>query len=259
MNLHECHKPKRDSRRFITATLKSISSASSLFRSNPKAYSPADAPVMLFISIALIIMTASSKNLYFSFVMLSVLSVRMCLLEGKDIIKAFLPALYAGIFSAIILIPSVFCGSPHSVISISLKTFITTGIIQCLSISSRWNDITASLKMLKISDSIIMSFDLTLKYIQILCSTCEDMLNALIVRSIGKNREKAASLSGISGTAFLKSKKMSEETSQAMECRCFSGHYERKIRLRHKAGNIISIILFSLIAAIFIYLEFRIS
>ena len=51
------------------------------------------------------------------------------------------------------------------------------------------------------------------------------MLYALKLRSVGRNRDKTGSLSGIAGTLFLKSRVMAEDTYAAMECRCFTGTY----------------------------------
>jgi cobalt/nickel transport system permease protein len=51
------------------------------------------------------------------------------------------------------------------------------------------------------------------------------MFYALKLRSVGRNAGKTASISGIAGTLFLKSKEMAEEMYAAMECRGFTGEY----------------------------------
>jgi cobalt/nickel transport system permease protein len=49
----------------------------------------------------------------------------------------------------------------------------------------------------------------------------------LKLRSVGRNKEKYTSVSGVAGTMFIKSKEMSEEMYEAMECRGFTGEYKR--------------------------------
>jgi cobalt/nickel transport system permease protein len=58
------------------------------------------------------------------------------------------------------------------------------------------------------------------------------MLYALKLRSVGRNHDKTASLSGVAGTVFLKSKEAAEEMYAAMECRGFSGTYRTATRQR---------------------------
>ena len=58
------------------------------------------------------------------------------------------------------------------------------------------------------------------------------MLYAVQLKSIGRNREKATSLSGIVGTLFLRSRAMAEEMYAAMICRCFTGSYRKPLSAR---------------------------
>ena len=53
-----------------------------------------------------------------------------------------------------------------------------------------------------------------------------EILTSLRLRSVGQNRKKAQSFSGISGISFLKSREMAEEMYAAMCCRGFVGEYK---------------------------------
>jgi cobalt/nickel transport system permease protein len=59
-----------------------------------------------------------------------------------------------------------------------------------------------------------------------------NLLSALKLRSVGKNKAKQRSLSGIAGTLFLRSGHMARTLHQAMECRGFTGSYIFHRRLR---------------------------
>jgi len=83
-----------------------------------------------------------------------------------------------------------------------------------------------SLKMFFVPDIFIFAIDITIKYITILGELALNMLYALRLRSVGRSRDKHTPLAGIAGTMFIKSKEMSEELYNAMECRGFSGEYK---------------------------------
>ena len=51
------------------------------------------------------------------------------------------------------------------------------------------------------------------------------MLYALKLRSVGRNKSKYGSLSGVGGMLFVKSRALSREMVHAMECRGFDGKY----------------------------------
>ena len=71
----------------------------------------------------------------------------------------------------------------------------------------------------------VFTLDITLKYIVILGNICVDMLNAVRLRSVGRNKDKKSALSGVMGVTFLKSREMADEMYQAMVCRGFDGEY----------------------------------
>ena len=113
----------------------------------------------------------------------------------------------------------------NSIIFITVKVFLSTGILSLYANITPWNKITAALRFIKIPAFIIFLLDLTIHYILILGNLAYEMLFALKLRSVGKNLNKRNSFSGILGTVFLKSMEFSKETQQAMECRLFNGNY----------------------------------
>ena len=84
---------------------------------------------------------------------------------------------------------------------------------------------TGALKSFFLPDIFILVLDITIKYIVMLGDFTLNMLYSLKLRSVGKNRKKYTSMSGVAGTMFIKSKEMAEETYYAMECRGFTGEY----------------------------------
>jgi cobalt/nickel transport system permease protein len=113
----------------------------------------------------------------------------------------------------------------------------------------------SALKMLFIPDIFILVFEITLKYIYLLGRIAEDALQALKLRSIGRNKGKYGNISSIIGNLFIKSKEMAEEMYSAMECRGFTGEYRVYSRLRITLADSIYIIINAGILSVFIYLH----
>ena len=149
----------------------------------------------------------------------------MCLLGTSWLIRTFSTALFAAALSALILLPSVFMGSPRSMMTVSIKVFTSVGLIGLLAATTEWNKITASLAKFHVPGVFIFTLDITLKYIVLLGNISAELLNALTLRSVGKNRKKSESVSGVLGVTYLKSREMADEMYQAMVCRGFDGEY----------------------------------
>ena len=94
-----------------------------------------------------------------------------------------------------------------------------------------------------------------MKYIVMLGDFTLNMLYALKLRSIGKNKRKYTSLSGIAGTMFLKSKEMAEDMVGAMECRGFTGEYHRYEKLTFTFTDFLYILINAALLLIFICFE----
>ena len=124
-----------------------------------------------------------------------------------------------------------------------------------VNLTAPFNSITASLKSFRVPDVVIFTFDITMKYIFILSEICLEMLDALKIRSIGKNDNKKASASGILGTVFIKAKQSGEETVKAMECRGFSGKYTVTRHEKLKANDFLYIFFVVCVVGIFVYFE----
>jgi len=145
--------------------------------------------------------------------------------------------LLVGAFTAVILLPSVFLGRSN-LLMVTAKVMLSVASVQLVAGSVEWNALSGAFKRLGAPDLFILVLDITLKYITLLGEFALSMLYALKLRSVGRNDGKAASLSAIAGTMFLKSKEMAEEMYSAMECRGFTGTYRAADRLRWRAGDL---------------------
>ena len=187
-----------------------------------------------------ILLTACSKNYVFSLIMAGGTILALATYPAETMKQILSGTFGAVLFSALILLPAV---------------FISVTLIGILSAGTSWNKLTASLRSFHIPDIFIFTLDITLKYIAVLGEICMEILTSLRLRSVGQNRKKAQSFSGILGISFLKSREMAEEMYAAMCCRGFVGEYKTQKTSTFRKQDILSLLLMIGVTGIFIYFE----
>lgn len=202
----------------------------------------------------LIVLLSFSRSLTFITIVIVYLISLLSIMRAEHIIKIIKISFIIGLFTIVLLLPSVFLGNYYSIIMITPKVIATVMAINILSYSTPWNSITNSLKTFYIPDLFILVLDITLKYIYLLGDFCLNMLYSLKLRSVGKNINKYTSLSGIAGTIFINSKEMAEDMYSAMECRGFTGEYHVNNKIRFTIVDFIYIIINALIILAKVYL-----
>ena len=196
-----------------------------------------------------------------SFVYLLIMDVyvfgNLMLMQKKSRKRIFIRSLIFPIISLIALIPSMFYGNVYNSLLLFQKIIITIIMMNLLAHNTKWSEISKSLKLFQIPDIFIWIMDITIKYIVLLGEYSIDLLYALKLRSVGKTSNKYDSITGIIGNLFIKSYKMSEEMSQAMECRGFTGEYTTKVNFNLKKIDYGYIIVNLLLIVTFIYLKYQ--
>lgn len=209
----------------------------------------------LLFTLLYIVLVSSSQHFTYVYIMLTYMMLVLCLLPGKDIIKVLRWSLIAALITFIILLPSALSGNRYSITMIPVKVFASVTAVNILSVSTRWDRVIGALKRFFLPDIFIFIIDITLKYILMLGEFTLEMLYALKLRSVGKNRKKYGSLGGIAGTLFVKSREMSEEMSGAMECRGFTGEYRYYDKFRISLADAAYVLLNAGMIYVFIYFQ----
>lgn len=197
----------------------------------------------LISAILLIILVSLSRSSAFLTIVDVYLLVIISMLKAQEIKHIIKMAVVVAIFTLIILLPSFFMGNENNSLMIVIKTLTTITVVNITSYITQWNDITKALKLFFIPDIFILVLDITVKYIVIFGEFSLNMLYALKLRSVGKNKSKNNSLSGIMGTMFIKSKEMAEEMYGAMECRGFTGEYKLHSKYKFSLKDMLCIII----------------
>ena len=250
--------PQKDKDAFIDKSILALLQVLSRIRSQGNygdaARLRANAAVkIVFVLLTVVLVSVSGQ---FAFVLPVAVGVLLWLsmLKAELIVRLIKTALVVVLFSVVILIPTVFSGNLYSIEMIPVKVFVTITMIGIVSYTTRWDDITGSLRFFRISDLLIFVLDITIKYIYLLGELSLNMLYALKLRSVGRNKRKYSSLSGVAGTIFLKSREMAMDTHAAMQCRGFTGEYRNRHRMKFMTGDILYISVAALAVVLFIYI-----
>ena len=161
--------------------------------------------------------------------------VLLAAFSGKDIRQILAETLTGVGFSLVFTLPAALLGNVYSMQVITTKTAVTVMAVAMLNHAVRWNKICASLSRCHLPDTFLFVFDMTVKYLVVLGRSCKELLDALTLRSVGKNPDKKRAAGGILAVTYLRSQRMAEETYLAMLCRGYDGTY--CYYMRHKKNR----------------------
>jgi len=257
MTGEEVYIPGKDKSAFVNKSILSVLGLLSRIKTqDTKAaskYMP-HAVFMVFGTLLLVVLLSFSRGFTFPMVALVYLLVLLAFMDGRAIRSILKVSLIAALGSALVLLPAALNGSAFTAVLITGKVFAGITAVNLLSHSAKWNDISAAFKRFLVPDLFIFVFDITVKYIYMLGDYLLNMLYALKLRSVGVNRNKYASLSGIGGNLFLRSSEMAGDMYGAMECRGFTGKYRAVKRFRISPADLLFIGANLAIVIAFIYL-----
>ena len=135
------------------------------------------------------------------------------------------------------------------------KALVSTGLAMETTLSTPASQLTGALSSFGVPNLVILTVDLALRSIVRLGEVALEALNALTLRSVGRNRNKQTSMGGIGGVVLIKAGEAAQATHDAMRCRGFEGDYHVA---RHQALRAIDwawTILLLLLAVLFVYLQ----
>lgn len=250
--------PQTDKDTFINKSILSVLSILSRIRAQSickSAKYSVNATFKVAFTFMLILLISFSRNFTFIVIINIYLISTLCLMDADVIVKILKISFVTTFFTFVVLVPSAIWGSSFNTIMITTKEFATITAVSILSHSTRWNSITGALKCFFVPNIFIVVLDITIKYIVMLGDFALNMLYALKLRSVGKNKSKNTSVSGIAGTIFIKSKEMAEDMYAAMECRGFTGEYNVYNGFRFNIADVIYIVINIGIIITFMYFE----
>lgn len=203
-----------------------------------------------------VVLTVSARNLSFVILLLAVMIVILAFFKSNDI-RSILTQTAVGVgFAILFTLPAVVFGNTKTMQIIVIKTAVTVMAVAMLNHTIRWNRISASFARIHIADTFLFVLDMMMKYLVLLGRVCSQLLEALKLRSIGKNNNKGKATGGVLGVTYLKADNMVQQTYQAMQCRGYDGKYHYYSKHKLNWLDILIVILMVLELILYIFINF---
>lgn len=223
----------------------------------------------ILIAFLCILLCALSRNAVFVIGVLAVLLLRLAFLPARRILHVLGTLLLPVLFALLLTLPAVFMGHPGTMLTIAMKVLESVLVLALLGEDLSWKEVTAAFQTLHFPQIFLLTLDLTVRFLVILGKYSGELAEAVQLRSFPdsdpghlqtissssgripsdrkspgpvnadsvharrqRDRTRMSAAGGVLGTAFLKSVRLSEETYEAMACRCFDGTY--RTYTRHK-------------------------
>ncbi len=198
--------------------------------------------VRLGSTLLLIVLISLSHDFLFLSYAGALLLVVLSFCPAETILRIVKGSLPIAAFTFIVMLPAALWGSTARIVMITLKVLLSVMAVKLFVATTRWESILSGLRAF-MPRLFVLVLDVTTRYLVLLGELSLRLLCALKLRSVGRNSDKAASLGGIAGTLFLRSRQMAEDMYAAMECRCFTGSYPRGSAARLSVVDLIPAIL----------------
>lgn len=252
----DCYQPGHSTENFLNKTLLSIIAKMIIFRENAigSKKSFVSASFKFFFVLLLIFLISLARSLLFLLIVLAVVLIYLCFLSGHRLLAILKPALAAALFCLLIMLPAAFWGM-SSLWVLPFKVFLTTVIVALLAYNTPFYLLTKAMGGMHIPGLFIMAIDIAVRYIALLGNTAYELLIALKLRSVGKNKRKYQSLGGIMGMTFIKSQEYAAETYNAMLCRCFTGEYHVAQQHHFQKKHVLYVLVTLFLLITFLYTE----
>jgi cobalt/nickel transport system permease protein len=221
------YRPSTDRDAFLDRNLLALMAVLGRERGQDGTVRAAADPVVLVLCLAgFLLLVAFARSPAFLAVAGTVLLLLLASRPARTILRVLRGCLALAGFTALVLLPSALWGPGAPALRLLAKVLLSGAAVQLAAASCGWAALAEALRRLGVPALFLLILDLTLKYIHLLGRLALAMVQALRLRSVGRNRRKADALAAVAGTLFLRSREMAEELYGAMECRAFTGQYQ---------------------------------
>lgn len=251
------YQPQADRDAFVTKSVLSMSSVLARLRMDDGAATPLSpsAPVKLALGLLGILLTSLSRNFLFVLVVLAFVVVRAALLPQAALGRVAGTACTAALLALVVMLPAALMGQQRAALTMAGKALACTGLAMEVALTTPSAQLTGALRAFGVPNLAIMTLDLALRSIARLGEVALEVLTALKLRSVGRNRDKQGSIGGVGGVVLVKAAEAARLTHDAMRCRGFEGTYETGVRWRLRAVDLPWLLLAAALVLVFIYLQ----
>lgn len=254
----EAYEPVADRDGYIARSLLSLASALRCLRfddGHSAPYAPS-ACFKLLAGFVLIVLNSLSTNFVFTATLAALLLARAALFKIDLLQRALSVALSATVISFLLMLPALLLRQAHTPLLIAGKTFVSSLLVMEVSLTTSAGELTRALRRFHVPAVAVLTLELTLKSINSLGTVSLKVLEALRLRSVGKNPRKSESVGAVGGVVLLKAKDAADATYDAMRCRGFDGEYSAHEGTRvFRSSDVAWAVALAPLVTLFFYLE----
>jgi cobalt/nickel transport system permease protein len=229
----EEYRPAPDRDGFIDRSIQALLRVVSLGRRRPLRSSrgrSTDPTCRLICALGFVLLVSIARSPSYLFVAGAAFLALLAFQPAAKIAATLRTAAPAAGFSALILLPHLVAAGPAHLLLV-FKVFLSTGAVALVAATTEWASLSGAARRLRVPALPVMVLDVTVRFVALLGELALEMLQAVRLRSVGRNRHKEAALGGVAGTLYLRSREMADDLHAAMVCRCFTGEYRPVGRL----------------------------
>lgn len=229
MTKTEDYVPPHDGGAFYYKTLKSLGGVLSRLKAESGREGKRSLPAWLKLVVLLlyILFLSISRDRLITMGFVAVGLMALAMMPAGDIWSVLKPGFFAAEISAVLFLPKVIV-DPESFmnsLTVVVKVLMSVIAVGIFNRRTQWNHVTGALRKFHVPGVVIFMIDITFRFIVLLGNLMTEMLTALQLRSVGRNRRKYDSVGGIMGTVFVRGAEMNREMYEAMQCRGFTDDY----------------------------------
>ena len=183
--------------------------------------SESNAAAWLMAAILTILLCALSSNAIFTISVIAVMLLRVSVMETGGMARTLRTSAAASAFAAIFMLPAALLGSSGAFGNVVLKVFESVLVLSALRERVSWKGLTAAMGQLHMPGIFVLTLDMTVRFLVLLGRYSNAILEAVTLRRVGEENWRNAGTGGVLGTTFLKARQLSEQTGEAMACRCW--------------------------------------
>lgn len=186
--------------------------------------------------LAVVTCVSLARNFSFVWVVLVGWLVMVAMQPASRIRATLVPALVAAAVAFAINVPALFFGQATAPIRMAAKTLVTVGIVASVASSLTSEGVLRGLRSLHVPSHVVMVLDIALRDMVLLGESARSLSEALMLRSVGRDRTKTSSAAGVLGVVFLRAHTMAMARAEAMELRGYDGRAVVGLPTRSSVG-----------------------
>ena len=224
----------RDRDGFLDRTIRALLHVLALGRRRPLRSSrgrQSDPTGRLVCVLCFVLLVSVARSPSFLAVAGAALLVVLALQPARRIAVSLRAAFPAAILAALILLPYGLSAGLARPALLVAKVFLSTGAVALVASTTEWASLSGAARRLRVPALFVMVLDVTIRFVAWLGELALEMLQAVRLRSVGRNRHKATALEGVAGSLYLRSRELADDLHAAMVCRGFTGEYRPPRRL----------------------------